>query len=54
MTNKLYEAMEKDSEVDIKGDDLSNISEMGRRLSNLEEEIEPQEEHLKKLKESHK
>ena len=54
MTNKLYEAMEKDSEVDIKEDDLSNISELGRKLSDLEKEIEAQEEHLKKLKENHK
>ena len=45
MTNKLYEAMEKDSEVDIKEDDLSNISELGRKLSDLEKEIEAQEEH---------
>ena len=48
MTNEIFEAMEKDSKVDMKENDLSNISEMGRKLTELDSEIEAQENHLKK------
>ena len=39
MTNEIFEAMEKDSKVDIKENDLSNISEMGRKLTEKHKEV---------------
>tara|TARA_R100000654_G_scaffold42426_2_gene68680 strand:+ start:382 stop:930 length:549 start_codon:yes stop_codon:yes gene_type:complete len=46
----ILDKMEKDTQPDIKVDDLDNISELGRQLADLEEKIQIQEEHLKNLK----
>jgi hypothetical protein len=46
----ILDKMEKDTQPDIKVDDLDNISELGRQLADLEDKIQTQEEHLKNLK----
>lgn len=46
--------MEQDSSPDLKDTDLSNISEMGRQLTDLEEKIQIQEKQLKSLKEDYR
>ena len=46
----ILDKMEKDTQPDLKVDDLDNISELGRQLADLEEKIQIQEEHLKNLK----
>jgi hypothetical protein len=45
----LVDKMVKDSQPDIKSEDLGNISDLGRQLSELEDKIRLEEEHLKAL-----
>ena len=47
--NQLLDKMEKEPQPDIKQKDLSNISELGRQLRDLEEKIQIEEEYLKSL-----
>ena len=50
----LIDKMEKETQPDIKAEDLGNISDLGRRLAELEEKIQLEEEHLKTLKAEHR
>ena len=49
---EFLDKLEKESTPDLTSGDLSNISEMGRQLTKLEEEIDSQEKYLKSLKEN--
>ena len=46
----IVDKMESDVTQDITADDLKNISELGHQLTELEEKIQLEEEHLKSLK----
>ena len=50
----IIDEMEKETQPDIKAEDLSNISDLGRQLAQLEEKIRVEEEHLKSLKEDYR
>ena len=50
----IIDEMEKETQPDVKAEDLSNISELGRQLDQLEEDIRAKEEHLKLLKENYR
>ena len=50
----IIDEMEKETQPDVKAEDLSNISELGRQLDQLEEDIRAKEEHLKSLKENYR
>lgn len=50
----IIDKMEKESQPDIKAEDLGNISDLGRQLAELEEKIRLEEEHLKSLKDDHR
>ena len=50
----IIDEMEKETQPDIKAEDLGNISDLGRQLSELEEKIQIEEEHLKSLKNEHR
>jgi len=50
----IIDKMEKETQPDIKAEDLGNISDLGRQLSELEEKIQIEEEHLKSLKNEHR
>ena len=50
----IIDEMEKETHPDIKAEDLSNISDLGRQLAQLEEKIRVEEEHLKSLKEDYR
>ena len=50
----IIDEMEKETKPDIKAEDLGNISDLGRQLSELEEKIQIEEEHLKSLKNEHR
>lgn len=52
--NQLLDKMEKEPQPDIRQKDLSNISELGRQLRDLEEKIQIEEEYLKSLKGEHR
>ena len=49
---EFLDKLEKESTPDLTSGELSNISEMGRQLTKLEEEIDSQEKYLKSLKEN--
>jgi len=46
----ILDKMEQETQPDIKAEDLGNISDLGRQLTELEEKIRIEEEHLKSLK----
>ena len=46
---EFLDKLEKESTPDLTSGDLSNISEMGRQLTKLEEEIDSQDKYLKSL-----
>ena len=50
----IIDRMEEESQPDIKAEDLGNISDLGRQLSELEDKIQIEEEHLKTLKDEHR
>jgi len=50
----IIDKMEKESQPDIKAEDLGNISDLGRQLAELEEKIRLEEEHLKSLKDDYR
>jgi hypothetical protein len=50
----IIDEMEKETQPDIKAEDLSNISDLGRQLEQIEEKIRVEEEHLKSLKEDYR
>jgi hypothetical protein len=50
----LIDKMEKETKPDIKTEDLSSISALGRQLNQLEEKIIIEEEHLKLLKQAYR
>ena len=50
----LVDKMVEDSQPDIKSEDLGNISDLGRQLSELEDKIKLEEEHLKALKDEYR
>lgn len=50
----IIDKMEKESQPDIKAEDLGNISDLGRQLTELEEKIRLEEEHLKSLKDDYR
>jgi len=50
----IIDKMEKETQPDIKAEDLGNISDLGRQLTELEEKIRLEEEHLKSLKDDYR
>jgi glucose-6-phosphate-specific signal transduction histidine kinase len=50
----IIDYIEEQTSPDIQANDLGNISELGRQLVSLEEEIKQQEEALKNLKQKHR
>lgn len=50
----LIDEMEKETKPDVMSTDIENISELGRLLSQLEEKIQMEEDHLKSLKQEYR
>ena len=49
-----FDKIEQDSNIDIKADDLNNISELGRKLKAMQTIIDIEETKLKELKEEYR
>jgi len=50
----IIDEMAKETQPDVKAEDLSNISDLGRQLDQLGEKIRVEEDHLKSLKEDYR